>query len=47
MMAGDHACPECDNAGIHLVQREGISNRKEREQPMGVDKEGFFGNQEN
>ena len=34
-MADDRPCPECDNARVHLVQTEGISSQKEREQQMG------------
>ena len=46
-MAGDHACPECDNTRVHLVQKKSISNGKEREEQVRRDREVFFGNQEN
>lgn len=46
-MAGDHACPECDNTRVHLVQKKSISNGKEREEKVRRDREVFFGNQEN
>lgn len=46
-MAHDRPCPECDNARVQLVQKEGISNQKDREKQMGETGKSAFGNQEN